>query len=88
MKLLGLNVHEHSSIPNDEVWVMHRKDDGRIPQDLKGKIQVPCVLTGDALQLRRTVTLLRLTDIWRSAEDALTRKRGQRNRGATRCSTR
>jgi len=84
MKLLGLDVHEHSSIPNDQVWVVRGEDDGRIPQDIRGKIQVPCVLTGNIIQLRRTVSLLRLTDMWRFAEDSLTRKRGKVNRGASR----
>jgi len=78
MKLFGLDVHEHSSIPNDEVLVVRSKDAGRIPQDLRGKIQVPCVLTGNVLRLRRTVSLLRVTEMWRSAEDSIAAKQAKR----------
>lgn len=62
MKLLGLPVYEHSSIEQDESWVVRNKDSAQILQELKDKITVPCILTGDALLFRRKVINLQVAE--------------------------
>lgn len=74
MRLLGLHVHEHQSIPQDEAWVVRNKDADQIPQELRGKIDTPCILTGDAELLRRTVTLLRMTEMVTQKKSSIGRR--------------
>jgi hypothetical protein len=43
----------------DEAWIIFKSDAPQIPQSLKNNLPVPCVLTGNAEQARRTLNLLR-----------------------------
>ena len=61
MKLLGLDVYEHPSIPADEAWVVRDAGVKTLPAELRGRVRVPCILTGDLNLLKRTVAILRLT---------------------------
>jgi hypothetical protein len=67
MKLLGLQVHQHPSIPPDEAWVVRDKDAQQVPQELRGKIETPCILASDIRLLRRTVMLLGMTKMYHCA---------------------
>lgn len=62
MEYLGINIVEHRSLATDEVWVIHRKDAPQIPAELRGRLSVPCVLTGDASRARQLLSFMRAID--------------------------
>lgn len=62
MEYLGINIIEHSSLATDEVWVIHKNDAPQIPAELRGRLAVPCILTGDAGQARQLLSFMRAID--------------------------
>ena len=67
MRTLELVVYEHPSVPAGEARLFHRPDDPALPQGLRGRARVPCVVTGDISRLGETLTLLRLAELWGAA---------------------
>jgi len=63
MKLLGLEVIEHSAVPQDEAWVVRRKDAPNLPPDLLDRIKIPCIITGNLDLLRQAIVLMQLTNM-------------------------
>ena len=61
MNLEDLNVIVSRDLPEDEAWVIRRADAPQLPDDLRGKVSVPCILTGNLKSLRDTLKLIRLT---------------------------
>jgi hypothetical protein len=47
-------------IPADEAWIILRADAPELPANLKGKVSVPCVVTGDLKSFRDALKLLGL----------------------------
>jgi hypothetical protein len=62
MEYLGINIIEHGSLATDEVWVIHKNDAPQIPAELRGRLSVPCVLTGDASRARQLLSFMRAID--------------------------
>ena len=62
MEYLGINIIEHGSLGEDEVWVIHKKDAPQIPAELRGRVSVPCILTGDAGRARQLLSFVRAID--------------------------
>ncbi len=62
MEYLGINIIEHGSLATDEVWVIHKTDAPQIPAELRGRLSVPCVLTGDASRARQLLSFMRAID--------------------------
>jgi len=67
MESLKLKFYEHGSMPAEGAWFICRKDDPRLTQELKGSIEVPCIVTGDLTLLKQTLTLLRIAELWEEA---------------------
>lgn len=62
MEYLGINIVEHASIPEEEVWIIHKSDAPQVPTELVGKLHVPYILTGDATRTRNLLSLVRAID--------------------------
>ena len=62
MEYLGINIIEHRSLAMDEVWVIHKNDAPQIPAELRGRLAVPCILTGDASRARQLLSFMRAID--------------------------
>ena len=62
MEYLGINIVEHGSLATEEVWVIHKKDAPQIPAELRGRLPVPCVLTGNASRARQLLLFMRAID--------------------------
>ena len=60
MDLKSLHVIQHRAIPQDEAWIIRRSDAAELPADLRGKVKVPCIVTGSMNLLKETLILLRL----------------------------
>lgn len=60
MDLSALLVIERRDLPKDEAWIIRKGDAPELPADLRGKVKVPCILTGSMKLLYDTLTLLRL----------------------------
>lgn len=59
MEFPGINIVQHASVPEDEVWIIHENEAPQVPADLRGNLPVPCILTGDAMGARRLLSLVR-----------------------------
>jgi len=62
MEYLGIRIVEHHSLCADEVWIIHKSDAPQVPLDLRGTLSLPYILTGDAQQARRLLSLVRAID--------------------------
>lgn len=58
MKLSGINIIEHPAIAADEAWIIRHEDAPQVPPDLRGQLQLPCILTGSAILAKHTLALL------------------------------
>ncbi len=63
MELLGIQVIESKDLPTDEAWIIFSNDAPQIPQNLKGALPLPCILAGNANQVKRTLNLLRVISL-------------------------
>ena len=61
MNLDDLQVIVSPGLAPDEAWIVRRADAPELPNDLRGKVRVPCILTGNVKSLRDTLKLIRLT---------------------------
>jgi hypothetical protein len=62
MEFLGINIIEHASVPADDVWMIHKKEAPQVPADLRGRLPVPCILTGNAARACHLLSLMRAID--------------------------
>ena len=60
MDLKSLHVIQHRAIPPDEAWIIRNSEADELPPDLRGKVKVPCIVTGNMNLLKETLILLRL----------------------------
>ena len=78
MGSLELKFYEHASVPAGAAWFIRRGGDPRLCEELRAKVRVPCIVTGDLPALGRTLTLLRIAELWEEA--APYQRRGRRGR--------
>ena len=83
MKLFSINIIEHPELAADEAWVVLDEHAPQVPEDLRGKLSVPCILTGNRAQAQRTLALLQAIRIDQPLAAAIERAR-QRTRRAKR----
>ncbi len=57
MEMFGINVIEHPAVAKDQAWFIVKKDSPQVPEDLRGKLQVPCILTGSLATTKNILTL-------------------------------
>ena len=62
MEYLGINIIEHGSLATDEVWVIHKNNAPQVPAELRGRLSVPCILTGSAARARQLLSFMRALD--------------------------
>lgn len=62
MDFIELRVYEHTSVPRYEAWLVRRADAAAVPPELRSRIIVPCIITGDAALLAEHLTLLQLAE--------------------------
>ena len=58
MKLFAFNIIEHPDLAADEAWIVFDENAPQVPEDLRDKLSVPCILTGNRAQTERTLDLL------------------------------
>ncbi len=79
MKLFSINIIEHPDLAADEAWVVFDEHAPQVPEDIRGGLSVPCILTGNRRQTERTLALLRAISIDQPLSVAIARAR-QRTR--------
>jgi hypothetical protein len=57
MKLFSINIVEHPDLAADEAWIVFDEHAPQVPEDFRGKLSVPCILTGNRAQAERTLAL-------------------------------
>ncbi|MFZ0060501.1 MAG: hypothetical protein WAL47_00525 [Pyrinomonadaceae bacterium] len=62
MEYLGINIVEHGSLSMDEVWMIHKNNAPQVPAELRGRLPVPCILTGNAARARQLLSFMRAID--------------------------
>ena len=62
MEYLGINIVEHGSLATDEVWLIHKDNAPQVPAELRGRLTVPCILTGSATRARQLLSFMRALD--------------------------
>ena len=60
MDLSRMPVIVSHDLPADEAWIIRSPDAPELPAGLKGKVRVPCVVTGDLKSFRDALKLLKL----------------------------
>jgi len=58
MNLLTMNIIEHPDFAADETWIIYDQNSPQVPEDLRDKLSVPCILTGNRSLAERTLALL------------------------------
>lgn len=58
MELFGINVIEHPDMEEGQAWIVFKKDAPQVPQELRDKLSVPCILTSNLALTERMLTLL------------------------------
>ena len=79
MKLFAMNIIEHPDLAADEAWIVFDEQSPQVPEDLRDKLSVPCILTGKRAQAERTLALLQAIGIDQPLTAAIERAR-QRTR--------
>ena len=79
MKLFAINIIEHPDFAADEAWIVFDENAPQVPEDLRGKLSVPCILTGNRTQAERTLALLQAISVEQPLTTAVARAR-QRTR--------
>lgn len=59
MELFKMDIIEHSDIPAGEAWIILSKEAPQVPQDLKNNLPIPCIITGNLILTKNTLSLLR-----------------------------
>jgi len=76
MELFGINIIEHPDVPENVSWVVFKKEAPQVPQDLRDKLPLPCILTGSLEHTKRTLSFLQAVSAgMHSGETALPHSR-------------
>lgn len=62
MEYLGIRIVEHPTLCAEEVWIIHKSDAPQVPLDLRGNFSIPYILTGNASEAQRLLSLVRAID--------------------------
>ena len=81
MDFIELRVYEHPAVPRYEAWLVRRADAAEVPPGLRGRIIVPCVITGDAALLAEHLTLVRLAEAFGESDTSTPDLVAGRNKG-------
>ncbi len=63
MKLFAINIIEHPDFAVDEAWIIFDESAPQVPEDLRDKLSVPCILTGNRSLAERTLALLQAISV-------------------------
>ncbi|MBA3441496.1 MAG: hypothetical protein H0T92_16680 [Pyrinomonadaceae bacterium] len=80
MKLFAINIIEHPDLAADEAWVVFDENAPQVPEDLRGNLSVPCILTGNRSRAERTLALLQAISIDQPLTTAIERARQRMRR--------
>ena len=58
MQLQKLIIVQHQSVPPEDAWIIRENEAPEVPQELRGTLTVPCILTGDAEQARNLLSFV------------------------------
>ncbi len=75
MNLFDINIIKHPDLAADEAWIIFDRDAPQVPVNIRSKLPVPCILTGNTEQARRTLKLLQAVVM--SEDQPTSRKRLQ-----------
>jgi len=59
MQSQQIDIIQHPSVPAEDVWIIREKEAPEVPQELRGHLSVPCILTGNAEQARNLLSFVR-----------------------------
>ena len=80
MKLFAINIIEHPELAADEAWIVFDENAPQVPEDLRGELSVPCILTGNRSRAERTLALLQAISIDQPLTTAIERARQRMRR--------
>jgi len=60
VQLQQLNIVQHPSVSPEAVWIILENEAPEVPQELRGVLTVPCILTGDAEQARNLLSFMQV----------------------------
>lgn len=58
MKISHINIIEHPDVPDYEARIICDKNAPQLPEELRDKVSVPCILTGDLALNKNMLTLM------------------------------
>ena len=67
MRFINIRVYEHDAVPAGEAWLVRQADSGEVPNELRDRISVPCILTRDAARLGRDLTLRQIAEAYEAS---------------------
>ncbi len=76
MNSLELKFFEHPSIPVGGEKFICRVDDPRITDEVRSQIRVPCIVARDLVALKRSLTYMRIAELWDEAYPYHARRTG------------
>jgi len=59
MQSQQIDIIQHPSVPAEDVWIIRENEAPEVPQELRGRLSVPCILTGNAEQARNLLSFVR-----------------------------
>ncbi len=80
MKLFAMNIIEHPDFAADEAWIVFDENAPQVPEDLRGGLSVPCILTGNRTRVERTLAVLQAISIDQPLTTAIERARQRMRR--------
>jgi hypothetical protein len=75
-----LKFFESAALAKGEALFVCHAGDPRLPADLRGGVEMPCVVAGDLALLSETLTVSRVAELWEEAAPY----RGRRDGGSMR----
>ena len=58
MRISHIDIIEHPDVPSNEARIICDINAPQLPQELRNKVSVPCILTGDLALNRNMLTLM------------------------------
>ena len=58
MNIFRMNIIEHPSLDEEDAWIIFDRNAPQVPQELRGTLPVPCILTSDKTQASHILTFL------------------------------
>ena len=67
MRFIDLRVYEHAAVPKGEAWLVRQTGSDQVPPELRGRIKVPCILTGDTGRLGHDLTPRQIAEAYEAS---------------------